>query len=85
MLQEGNIEEVLDCGEEKAKQIRDIFQKAVGAPLGPVSAVPRDMKGTLLETRVQDTVYYLKVSSIFRLREIRRDDPKGKVIYQLLY
>ena len=81
----GSVETVLSCGEDQAQRIRDIFYKAAGCPLDQVTVVPSELKGTLLMAQCGNFVYYLKVTSVNRLREIRKDDPKGKVVYQVLY
>lgn len=77
--------ELLGCDELHAKGIENTFQDATQMKMEDIELIPTTKKTKFLKVKAEDKVYYLKVSSLFLLIEIREDTEDGKVIFQVNY
>jgi len=79
------LQELLLCDETHAIKIADEFERITGQKLENAELVPTDKKSKTLCTKTADKTYYLKISSVNVLREIREDSVTGEVIFQIIY
>lgn len=77
--------ELLECEEEKAEKITEIFRKATGGEIECAKLLPSEKKARLLKVKSGGTEYFLRVSSKNVLKEIREGEEKGTIRYQVNY
>lgn len=81
-----NLETILGCDSQHAEAIENTFGKCVNKEIRGVELVPSERKGNIVKVLVDDgEIYFLKISSIYFLREIRKDSQSGEIIYQVNY
>ena len=61
------------------------FEKITGETLENAELIPTDKKSRILQVETANKVYYLKISSVNVLREIREDSMTGDPIFQIIY
>ncbi len=79
------LQELLSCDEEHAVEIAEIFEDVTGKKLEDAELVPTEKKVKILKIVTSDKEYYLKISSVNVLKEIREGSMDGEVKYLMMY
>lgn len=80
------LENLLACDSQHAESIKNTFYKSVNQNISSIEEIPSDLKGKLIKVITENgNEYYLKISKTAILREIRKDSPKGEIVYQVVY
>ena len=79
------LQKLLQCDETHAVAIAKQFEKITGETLENAELIPTDKKSRILQVETANKVYYLKISSVNVLREIREDSMTGDPIFQIIY
>ena len=77
--------ELLGCDEKHAAEIAREFEEATKKQIESVELIPTETKAGLLKVQTQGSEYYLKISSLGKLLEIREGSADGKILFQVIY
>ena len=77
--------EVSGCTEKQAEKAMEIFEEASGHPMETVEVFRRDRTGDVMRAEADGTVYYLYFNPFYCLEEIRKNQEKGIVLFQVNY
>lgn len=80
------LESLLACDSQHAESIKNTFYKSVNQNISSIEEIPSNLKGKLIKVTTENgSEYYLKISKTAILQEIRKNSPKGEIVYQIIY
>ena len=79
------LQKALNCDENHAVAIADTFEKVTGKKLETAEVVPNEKKTRLLKGNSGENEYYLRITGVNVVREIRADTKDGEILYQIIY
>ena len=79
------LQKILNCDEDHAVAIADTFEKVTGQKLEDAELISKEKRTRILRVTSDKNDYYLQISGVNVVNEIRADAKDGEILYQIIY
>ena len=77
------LQKILNCDEDHA--VADTFEKVTGQKLEDAELISKEKRTRILRVTSDKNDYYLQISGVNVVNEIRADAKDGEILYQIIY